>query len=141
MLLPIILGLIVQRPLGERMKLAMDVLPLIPVASIVAMAAAASQAKIAEPDVLIMAVVIPHNDIGLAIGYFAGRVVAIPLAQRKTLSIEVGMQSPGLGAALTSAHFSPPAAMPSALFRAWHNLSGPLLATLYRRTGQDYGKT
>ena len=59
------------------------------------------------------------------------------LAQRKTLSIEVGMQNSGLGAALASAHFSPLAAVPSALFSVWHNLSGPLLATLYRRMDQN----
>jgi BASS family bile acid:Na+ symporter len=34
---------------------------------------------------------------------------------------------------LASAHFSPLAAVPSALFSVWHNLSGALLATVYRR--------
>ncbi|MDX1723095.1 MAG: bile acid:sodium symporter family protein [Pseudomonas sp.] len=143
-LLPIILGLIVQRLLGERVKMAVEVLPLISVVSIVAIVAAvvaASQAKIAESGLLIMAVVILHNGIGLAIGYFTGRAFGMPLAQCKTLSIEVGMQNSGLGAALASAHFSPLAAVPSALFSVWHNLSGPLLATLYRRMGQDSGKT
>lgn len=139
-LLPIILGLVAQRLLGERVKTAVDVLPLISVVSIVAIVAAvvaASQAKIAESGLLIMAVVVLHNGIGLALGYLAGRLFGMPLAQRKTLSIEVGMQNSGLGAALASAHFSPLAAVPSALFSVWHNLSGPLLATLYRRMGQD----
>lgn len=139
-LLPIVLGLVVQRLLGERVKTAVDVLPLISVVSIVAIVAAvvaASQAKIAESGLLIMAVVVLHNGIGLALGYLAGRLFGMPLAQRKTLSIEVGMQNSGLGAALASAHFSPLAAVPSALFSVWHNLSGPLLATLYRRMGND----
>lgn len=139
-LLPIVLGLVVQRLLGERVKTAVDVLPLISVVSIVAIVAAvvaASQAKIAESGLLIMAVVVLHNGIGLALGYLAGRLFGMPLAQRKTLSIEVGMQNSGLGAALASAHFSPLAAVPSALFSVWHNLSGPLLATLYRRMSND----
>jgi BASS family bile acid:Na+ symporter len=139
-LLPIVLGLVVQRLLGERVKTAVDVLPLISVVSIVAIVAAvvaASQAKIAESGLLIMAVVVLHNGIGLALGYLAGRLFGMPLAQRKTLSIEVGMQNSGLGAALASAHFSPLAAVPSALFSVWHNLSGPLLATVYRRMGND----
>ena len=139
-LLPIILGLVAQRLLGERVKTAVDVLPLISVVSIVAIVAAvvaASQAKIAESGLLIMAVVVLHNGIGLALGYLAGRLFGMPLAQRKTLSIEVGMQNSGLGAALASAHFSPLAAVPSALFSVWHNLSGPLLATVYRRMGND----
>lgn len=139
-LLPIVLGLVVQRLLGERVKTAVDVLPLISVVSIVAIVAAvvaASQAKIAESGLLIMAVVVLHNGIGLALGYLAGRLFGMPLAQRKTLSIEVGMQNSGLGAALASAHFSPLAAVPSALFSVWHNLSGSLLATFYRRMGSD----
>ncbi|WP_339487214.1 bile acid:sodium symporter family protein [Pseudomonas sp. EL_65y_Pfl2_R95] len=139
-LLPIILGIVVQRLLGDRVKLAVDVLPLISVVSIVAIVAAvvaASQAKIAESGLLIMAVVILHNGIGLALGYLAGRMMGMPLAQRKTMSIEVGMQNSGLGAALASAHFSPLAAVPSALFSVWHNLSGPLVASIYRRMKDD----
>ncbi|WP_028241288.1 bile acid:sodium symporter family protein [Stutzerimonas azotifigens] len=135
-LLPIALGLLAQRLLGRRVQAAVEVLPLVSVASIVAIVAAvvaASQARIAESGLLIMAVVVLHNGLGLALGYFAGRLFGLPLAQRKTLSIEVGMQNSGLGAALASAHFSPLAAVPSALFSVWHNLSGPLLATFYRR--------
>ncbi|HBZ93024.1 MAG TPA: sodium transporter, partial [Pseudomonas sp.] len=57
-LLPIALGLIAQRLLGERVKTAVEVLPLISVVSIVAIVAAvvaASQGKIAESGLLIMA--------------------------------------------------------------------------------------
>jgi BASS family bile acid:Na+ symporter len=138
-LLPIVLGL-----LGERVKTAVEVLPLISVVCIVAIVAAvvaASQGKIAESGLLIMVVVMLHNGIGLGLGYLAGRLFGMPLAQRKTLSIEVGMQNSGLGAALASAHFSPLAAVPSALFSVWHNLSGPLLATVYRRMSQDSDKS
>ncbi|MEG1537862.1 MAG: hypothetical protein RR387_06210, partial [Clostridiales bacterium] len=46
-----------------------------------------------------------------------------------SLALEVGMQNSGLGAALASAHFSPLAAVPSALFSVWHNISGALLST------------
>jgi BASS family bile acid:Na+ symporter len=143
-LLPIALGLVVQRLLGDRVRLAVDVLPLVSVVSIVAIVAAvvaASQARIAESGLLIMAVVVLHNGLGLTLGYLAGRAFGLPLAQRKTLSIEVGMQNSGLGAALASAHFSPLAAVPSALFSVWHNLSGSLLAAVYRRMHDDSDKS
>ncbi|BAN46989.1 bile acid:sodium symporter family protein [Metapseudomonas resinovorans] len=142
-LLPIALGLVAQRLLGERVRLAVDVLPLVSVVSIVAIVAAvvaASQAKIAESGLLIMAVVVLHNGLGLALGYLAGRLFGLPLAQRKTLSIEVGMQNSGLGAALANAHFSPLAAVPSALFSVWHNLSGSLLAAVFRRMSDGSDK-
>lgn len=143
-LLPIVLGLVAQKVLGERVRHVIDVLPLVSVLSIVAIVAAvvaASQAKIAESGLLIMAVVILHNSLGLGLGYLAGVLTGMPLAQRKTLSIEVGMQNSGLGAALASAHFSPLAAVPSALFSVWHNLSGALLATVLRRMKDDKQKS
>ncbi|MNN92392.1 hypothetical protein D3C81_2106690 [compost metagenome] len=46
------------------------------------------------------------------------------------------MQNSGLGAALAAAHFSPLAAVPSALFSVWHNISGALLSTWFRRMGE-----
>ncbi|GAC1030631.1 bile acid:sodium symporter family protein [Pseudomonas sp. No.21] len=142
-LLPIALGLIAQRLLGVRVRHLVEVLPLVSVVSIVIIVAAvvaASQAKIAESGLLIMAVVVLHNGFGLALGYLAGKLFGMPLAQRKTLSIEVGMQNSGLGAALASAHFSPLAAVPSALFSVWHNLSGSLLAALFRRMKDESDK-
>jgi bile acid:Na+ symporter, BASS family len=142
-LLPIVLGLIAQRLLGERVKTAVEVLPLISVVCIVAIVAAvvaASQGKIAESGLLIMAVVMLHNGIGLGLGYLAGRLFGMPLAQRKTLSIEVGMQNSGLGAGGGGGGVSPGTAA-SGLFSVWHNLSGPLLATVYRRMSQDSDKS
>lgn len=103
---------------------------------IVAAVVAASQAKIAESGLLIMAIVVLHNSFGYLLGYFTGRLFGLPLAQRKTLSLEVGMQNSGLGAALASAHFSPLAAVPSALFSVWHNISGALLSTWFRRMSE-----
>ncbi|KAF1054399.1 MAG: Pantothenate precursors transporter PanS [Stenotrophomonas maltophilia] len=135
-LLPIALGVVAQRLLGHRVGVAIEVLPLVSVLSIVVIVAAvvaASQARIAESGLLIMAVVILHNSFGYLLGYVTGRLFGLPLAQRKSLALEVGMQNSGLGAALASAHFSPLAAVPSALFSVWHNISGALLASLLRR--------
>jgi BASS family bile acid:Na+ symporter len=83
-----------------------------------------------------MAVVMLHNSFGYLLGYFTGRLFKLPLAQRKSLALEVGMQNSGLGAALASAHFSPLAAVPSALFSVWHNISGALLSTYFRRMSE-----
>ncbi|WP_282338767.1 bile acid:sodium symporter family protein [Pseudomonas sp. PS02288] len=142
-LLPIAVGVIAQRLLGPRVQRVEEVLPLISVVSIVIIVAAvvaASQAKIAESGLLIMAVVILHNGFGFLLGYFTARLFGLPLAQRKSLALEVGMQNSGLGAALASAHFSPLAAVPSALFSVWHNMSGALLSTWFRRMPEDAEK-
>ena len=54
-------------------------------------------------------------------------------AQRRALAIEVGMQNSGLAVALAAIHFSPASAIPAALFSVWHNVTGPLLATIWVR--------
>jgi BASS family bile acid:Na+ symporter len=42
------------------------------------------------------------------------------------------MQNSGLGVALALKHFGPLAALPGAVFSIWHNLSGAILAGLWR---------
>ncbi|HWI49701.1 MAG TPA: bile acid:sodium symporter family protein, partial [Rummeliibacillus sp.] len=76
-------------------------------------------------------VVILHNGLGLLIGFLVAKVFKLNYEDQKAVSIEVGMQNSGLGAALAIAHFSPLAAVPSAIFSVWHNISGPLLATYW----------
>ncbi|MFU0792183.1 bile acid:sodium symporter family protein [Virgibacillus proomii] len=133
-LLPIILGLIVQLFLKEQAKKTVDLLPLVSVVAIVLIMAAVvagSKEKIVESGLLIFAVVILHNGFGYLIGFFIAKLFKLPYNDQKAISIEVGMQNSGLGAALAAAHFNPIAAVPSAIFSFWHNISGPLLATYW----------
>ncbi|KDC21496.1 sodium Bile acid symporter family protein [Bordetella bronchiseptica E014] len=139
-ILPIVLGVLAQYLLREKVKVCVDALPLVSVAAIVAIVAAVvagNQARIATSGLMIFAVVVLHNGLGLLIGYLLGKACGLNVAKRKTLSIEVGMQNSGLGVALATAHFSPLAAVPSAIFSVWHNISGPLAATLMRRFKDD----
>ena len=75
----------------------------------------------------------PHHGLGLASGYGIARLLRLDKKRARTLAIEVGMQNSGLGVALAVKHFSAMAALPGALFSIWHNLSGSLLATIWRR--------
>lgn len=135
-LLPIILGLIVQFFLKEQTKKSAEVMPLVSVIAIVMIVAAVvagSKEKIIESGLLIFAVVILHNGLGYLFGFLIAKVFKLDYSDQKAISIEVGMQNSGLGAALAAAHFSPVAAVPSAIFSFWHNISGPLLATFWAR--------
>lgn len=138
--LPIVLGLIVQSMLGQRVRLFINVLPLVSVVAIVAIVAAVvagSQKSIASAGLTIFGVVILHNGLGLILGYLVAKTLKLPVSQRKAISIEVGMQNSGLGAALAMAHFNPLAAVPSAIFSVWHNITGPIAATLFQRFRND----
>jgi bile acid:Na+ symporter, BASS family len=135
-ILPIILGLIVQFFLKEQAKKSVDIMPLVSVIAIVMIVAAVvagSKEKIIESGLLIFAVVILHNGLGYLFGFLIAKLFKLDYADQKAISIEVGMQNSGLGAALAAAHFSPIAAVPSAIFSFWHNISGPLLATYWAR--------
>lgn len=133
-ILPILAGVIVNTLFGKYVKEAVTALPLISVVAIVAIVCAVvavSQKQISETGLLIFAVVVLHNCIGLALGYVLAYIFKMDLKKKKALSIEVGMQNSGLGVALAMAHFNPLSAVPSAIFSVWHNISGPILATIF----------
>ncbi|MBS4223581.1 bile acid:sodium symporter family protein [Lederbergia citrea] len=131
-LIPIILGLVAKILFRTQVEKSVKALPLVSVVAIVAIVAAvvsANQQKIAETGLLILLVVILHNSLGYLLGFWAARLFKMNYPDQKAISIEVGMQNSGLGAALAAAHFSPLAAVPSAIFSVWHNISGSLLST------------
>ncbi|MDQ0995813.1 BASS family bile acid:Na+ symporter [Phyllobacterium ifriqiyense] len=133
-LLPLALGFLMQRLLPSIVKSAVPVLPLVSVVGIVLIVAAvvgASKGAILQSGLMIFAVVVLHNGLGYLLGFFAAQASGLSLSKRKAIAIEVGMQNSGLGAALASSYFSPVAAVPSAIFSVWHNISGALLANYF----------
>jgi BASS family bile acid:Na+ symporter len=135
-LLPLALGAAVKVWLPRLTDRLLPALPLVSVAGIVVIVAAVvavNREQLAQSGLLVGAVVVAHNGLGLLLGYWAGKAAAMGAPQCKALSIEVGMQNSGLGAALAQAHFSPLAAVPSAVFSVWHNISGAALAAYFRR--------
>lgn len=140
-LVPLALGFALQKLAPGVVRAALPALPLVSVVGIVLIVAAvvgASKGAIAQSGLLIFAVVVLHNGLGYLIGFFAAKAFGLSLARRKAIAIEVGMQNSGLGAALANAYFSPVAAVPSAIFSVWHNISGALLANWFSsRTEAD----
>lgn len=133
-LFPIFLGLIVRALFKQFIMQFSRTMPLVSVISIVLILAAVvavSKDKIIESGLLIFTVVVLHNGFGYLLGYLAAKAFKLNLADSKAIAIEVGMQNSGLGAALAAAHFNPIAAVPSALFSFWHNVSGPILANIF----------
>jgi BASS family bile acid:Na+ symporter len=138
-LIPIILGLIVQMLFKKQVKATVQILPLVSVIAIVAIVAAVvaqNQQAIAKSGLLIFLIVVAHNGLGLLLGYWFAKLLKMSEPKQKAISIEVGMQNSGLGAALATAHFSPLAAVPSAIFSVWHNISGPIVATYFRKKSE-----
>jgi bile acid:Na+ symporter, BASS family len=135
-IIPLVVGFIIKKLFGKQARASSKALPLVSVIAIVLIVSgvvAGSAAKIAQTGLLIFGVVILHNLLGFLIGFFFARLCGMDLAKQKAVSMEVGMQNSGLGVAIATAHFSPLAAVPSAIFSVWHNLSGSVLANIYSR--------
>ncbi len=138
-IIPVALGVIINTLWGRHVKRIAHLFPLMSVLGIVAAIAtvvALNQANIARAGCFVVLGVILHNGLGLAGGYWLAKWLGLSEPQARTVSIEVGMQNSGLGVALAIKHFTPLAALPSAIFSIWHNLSGSLLAWHWSRSGQ-----
>ena len=137
-IIPIALGFIINRFWGKYTEKVSDVLPLISVVAITLIVAAVvshNAERILETGAIVFVVVILHNVLGYIVGFALGLVLKLPMSKKKALSIEIGMQNSGLATSLAGSAF-PDLAMatvPGAIFSVWHNISGALLANIYRR--------
>ncbi|MGG1575624.1 bile acid:sodium symporter family protein [Fictibacillus sp. NRS-1165] len=142
-IIPLALGFLIKKFFGRQAEASVKVLPLVSTVAIVLIVAgvvAGSQAKLATTGPLIFAVVILHNVLGFLLGFFLSRLFGMNLAKQKAVAMEVGMQNSGLGVAIATANFSPLAAVPSAIFSVWHNISGSILAFIFSRLGDKKEK-
>ena len=135
-IVPVAIGLTVSKIFGQRINTVLDFLPSISTLAIifiVGVIVASNTKTITTIGSTVVLVVILHNLFGLFTGYYAARLVGMDNTRARAISIEVGMQNSGLAVALASKHFGVLAALPSALFSVWHNISGSVLAWWWRR--------
>ncbi|ANS74472.1 sodium transporter [Paenibacillus yonginensis] len=136
---PILLGVLVKAIFKKQAEASVPALPLvstIAIVLIVSIVVAGSRSKILDSGLLIFAVVVLHNGLGYLLGYLFAKLFRMDLGKRKAIMFETGMQNSGLGATLAAAHFNPLAAVPSAIFSVWHNISGSALATFFARRSE-----
>jgi BASS family bile acid:Na+ symporter len=137
-ILPIVAGLLAKwlwPKFTERATAYLPALSSLAICAIVLIIIAANASKLLEGGLIIILVVMLHNLCGLSLGYAIGRLLRLPAAKRKAVSIEVGMQNSGLASSLATLHFAayPMATIPGAIFSVWHNISGAVVARLYAR--------
>lgn len=84
---------------------------------------------------LLIVVVLIHNSLAYAIGYFTAYLNGVELADRKAITIEVGMQNSTLAIAIVFTQFDGEAGMAliSAFWGTWHLVSGLLIAIVFRK--------
>ncbi len=145
-LLPVVTGVLLNRYLPrmtEKIAVISPLASVIVVVLIVGGIIANSKALIeAHFGVLMLAILLLHV-FGFGLGYLITRAMGLDVAERRTISIEVGMQNSGLGSSLAStptfaAQFTTPlqaalAPVPSAISAVYHVVIGSFLAAIWRR--------
>ena len=139
-LIPIILGIIANKFFSKFTQKCVGILPvfsIVAICLIIASVVSHNAEKIFTSGAAILCIVILHNFIGFFCGFMFGKILKMPPEKIKAFSIEVGMQNSGLATSLASTSFPnlAMATVPGAIFSVWHNISGALLAVLYRNWG------
>ncbi len=135
-LLPVVVGVLLRRVWQPSPWFFEGLLPLVSmviIAWIVGVIVGLNHGQRHVAGIVVLAVIV-HNALGLTLGYWGPRLRKVSLRHCRTVALEVGMQNSGLAVALAVAHFGPVAAVPGAIFSIWHNVTGPLLASIWRRT-------
>jgi BASS family bile acid:Na+ symporter len=149
-LIPVVAGVLLNRYLPGLTRQAAKVSPIASIIAIILIVAAIianSKALIIEhAGVLLFAVFLLHAA-GFGLGHLFARLFGLSLRDRRTISIEVGMQNSGLGASLASTRsfaqqFPTPveaalAPVPSAISSIYHVVIGSLLAAWWSRIPED----
>ena len=136
------LGIIINRFFGKYTEKVKDILPSISVIAIcliVASVVSHNSEKILSTGAIIFVIVILHNLLGYLVGFLIGLACRMDLARKKAVSIEIGMQNSGLATSLAGSAFPnlAMATVPGAIFSVWHNISGAVLAGIFRLLKDD----
>ena len=137
-IVPIGLGFVINKFFGKFTAKAskfLTVVSTIAICMIISSVVAHNSEKILTTGAIVFVVVILHNLLGYGCGFGLGKLLKLPPSKTKALSIEIGMQNSGLATSLAGSAF-PSLAMatvPGAIFSVWHNISGAILAGIYRR--------
>lgn len=137
-LVPVILGVIANKFFYGFTQKIIKILPgisVIAIGFIVASVVSHNAEKILSAGGIILLIVILHNISGYIVGFFIGKLLKLNNSKTKAFSAEIGMQNSGLAVSLANGTFptTPEAAVPGAIFSVWHNISGAILAAIYRR--------
>lgn len=135
-LIPVTLGLLVNQFLPKFSEKVKPFSPLVSVFAIVMIVASIiGQRKdvILEADWRLLAAPALLHLGGFGLGYLLARVFRLGEQNSRSISIEVGMQNSGLGAALANKHFPETiAVVPCAISALYHCIIGSIVAGVWR---------
>ncbi|MEM8912115.1 MAG: bile acid:sodium symporter family protein, partial [Planctomycetota bacterium] len=104
---------------------------------IIASVVAANRGRLSQVPLSWLMALLCMNLLGYAGGWFLGRLVGLPTAMRRALTLEVGMQNAGLGTALAATLFGTDSLtqIPTAAYTFGCMLTGTIVAGWWSRSG------
>lgn len=135
---PIVLGMLAGArfpALAARSDKPMRVISLLIFLVFVALAFKRNAGLLADAMQMVVPLVIAHNAMALSIGALMARAAALPVADRRAVTMEVGIQNSGLGLTLLFTFFPQASGMVliAACWGIWHLISGLSLAGFWAR--------
>ena len=132
-LVPIILGIVLNYFIGSKIEPVKSVCPTIAVLLILAAVTAVNQKQIAETGLIIFVACLVQNLSGYVVTFFICKILNIDVSSRRAMQIEVAMQNSALSVSLAMKHFTPQAAVAGAVFSIIHNFTGSIFAGICRK--------
>ena len=135
-IVPIVLGLIINKLIRNGVKWLQSVMPIISMMGILMMLiviVSSGRDNLLNIGPLLFLASIIHHSTGYLLGYWSGRLMGLDEATCRTISLEVGMQNGGLasGIALQMGKIAT-VGLASAISVPWMTISGSLLANWWR---------
>ena len=135
-IIPVFLGIILNSTTLfnlEKTKLWLPLIAVIAIIFIIAIIIGSNANQIFKYGSKIFFIVICHNLLGIFLGFYLCKKMNYSEKIAKTIAIEIGMQNSGLATALAIKFFGSLAGLAGAFFSIWHNISGPILASYWKR--------
>ncbi|CAB0150148.1 Pantothenate precursors transporter PanS [Pseudidiomarina piscicola] len=142
--IPLALGLVTAHKLpnfARRSEGFFRIVSLAALFAFVAIALVINWAQFIAGASLFVLAVVAHNAIALAIGWSAARAVGMAAAERRAISLEVGLQNSGLGLGIIFTYFADLSGMAiiAAAWGIWHLVSGLGLTLFWHYWDRNHG--
>ncbi|GAF56740.1 Na(+) dependent transporter,sodium bile acid symporter family [Psychrobacter sp. JCM 18901] len=136
--LPLVLGMVTGRRLPDlvvRIQKPLRIFSLLVLMTFVAIAFSSNFALFLERFHSFFWLVVGHNLLALSLGYGMGLMLKLPVADRRAVTLEVGIQNSGLGMVILFTFFSEAGGMMliTAFWGVWHLVSGLTLSQIWAR--------
>jgi BASS family bile acid:Na+ symporter len=137
--LPLVLGMVTGRKFPDlvmRIQKPLRIISLLVLMSFVAIAFSSNFDLFLERFHSFFWLVVAHNLLALSLGYGIGLLLKLPVADRRAVTLEVGIQNSGLGLVILFTFFPEAGGMMliTAFWGVWHLVSGLTLSQIWART-------